>query len=147
MRSLDVQRETADLVGAMLRRQGRNDEAVDLLEEAYEELLVMQKRVRKDEYLGRIAGYWEVYDNYREWTRLYEANKDQISDPNLIYPGQVFLIPRGRPNQNMVQEGETLARIAGYPEIYGSRGQWESVGRSGGTPARSGSTNRRAEVG
>ena len=28
------------------------------------------------------------------YTVIYEANRDQIRDPNLIYPGQVFLIPQ-----------------------------------------------------
>lgn len=27
------------------------------------------------------------------WTRIYNANRDQIGNPNLIYPGQVFVIP------------------------------------------------------
>jgi nucleoid-associated protein YgaU len=50
--------------------------------------------VRKDEYLGRIAGYWEVYDDRTQWTRIYEANKDQISDPDMIWPGWELTIPR-----------------------------------------------------
>ena len=29
----------------------------------------------------------------RYYVRIYAANKDQIRDPNLIYPGQVFIIP------------------------------------------------------
>jgi nucleoid-associated protein YgaU len=27
------------------------------------------------------------------WQQIFEANKDQISDPNLIHPGQVLKIP------------------------------------------------------
>ncbi len=27
------------------------------------------------------------------WPRIYEANTDRIKDPNVIYPGQVFVIP------------------------------------------------------
>lgn len=36
-------------------------------------------------------------ENYGEgilYVRLYEANRDRIRDPDLIYPGQVFDIPR-----------------------------------------------------
>jgi hypothetical protein len=33
------------------------------------------------------------YGNGVFWTRIYNANRDQISNPNLIYPGQVFVIP------------------------------------------------------
>jgi nucleoid-associated protein YgaU len=27
------------------------------------------------------------------FTLIYEANQDQIKDPDLIYPGQVFTLP------------------------------------------------------
>ncbi len=30
------------------------------------------------------------------YTAIYEANRNQIRDPNLIYPGQVFVIPKPR---------------------------------------------------
>lgn len=53
-----------------------------------------QHRVALDESLSLIASYWEVYGNPMEWTRLFEANKDQIRDPDLIEPEQVLSIPR-----------------------------------------------------
>jgi nucleoid-associated protein YgaU len=53
-----------------------------------------QHVVLLDESLSLIASYWEVYSSPVEWTRLYEANKDYIRDPDLIYPEQVIKIPR-----------------------------------------------------
>jgi len=53
-----------------------------------------QHRVVLDESLSIIASYWEVYGNPMEWTRLFEANKDAIMDPDLIEPEQVLQIPR-----------------------------------------------------
>jgi nucleoid-associated protein YgaU len=50
--------------------------------------------VKPDEYLSLIAGYWEIYGNPMEWTKLYEANKDKIHDPALIHPDEVLEIPR-----------------------------------------------------
>jgi len=50
--------------------------------------------VEKDEWLAKIAGYWEIYDNYRKWPLIYEANKSRIEDPDLIFPDQEFVIPR-----------------------------------------------------
>lgn len=50
--------------------------------------------VIQDEWLAKIAGYWEVYDNYREWPLLFEANKGGIQDPDLIFPEQELVIPR-----------------------------------------------------
>ena len=30
------------------------------------------------------------------YTTIYEANRDQIKNPRLIYPGQVFQVPGGQ---------------------------------------------------
>ena len=34
------------------------------------------------------------YGDMNQWRRIYEANKDQIKDPDLIHPGQKLRIPR-----------------------------------------------------
>ena len=34
------------------------------------------------------------YGDMNQWRRIFEANKDQISDPDLIHPGQKLRIPR-----------------------------------------------------
>lgn len=47
--------------------------------------------------LWRIAR--RTYGSGFEYTVIYEANKDQIRDPDLIYPGQIFTLPeRGQVN-------------------------------------------------
>ena len=50
--------------------------------------------VVEGEFLSKIANYWEIYDDGREWPRIYEANQDQIRDPDMIHPDQVLDIPR-----------------------------------------------------
>jgi nucleoid-associated protein YgaU len=42
--------------------------------------------------LWRIAR--ELYGQGMQYTVIYEANRDQIRDPDLIYPGQVFTTPQ-----------------------------------------------------
>ena len=42
--------------------------------------------------LWRIAR--RTYGGGIEYTLIYEANRDQIRDPDLIYPGQVFVLPK-----------------------------------------------------
>jgi len=37
----------------------------------------------------------ESYGQGVQYTVIYEANKEQIADPDLIYPGQVFSVPPG----------------------------------------------------
>ena len=34
-----------------------------------------------------------VYGERQQWRKIYEANKDQIKNPDLIHPGQTFRIP------------------------------------------------------
>jgi nucleoid-associated protein YgaU len=50
--------------------------------------------VVEGEWLSRISGYWEIYNDWRQWTRIYEANKDKIKDPDMIRPGWELAIPR-----------------------------------------------------
>lgn len=53
-----------------------------------------QYTVAQDEWLSRIAGYWEIYGDYRKWPLIFEANRDRIRDPDLIFPDQELMIPR-----------------------------------------------------
>jgi len=56
--------------------------------------IVKEFEVIPGDYLWKIAGFTWIYGDPTMWTKIYEANKDQIKDPDLIYPGQVFTIPR-----------------------------------------------------
>ena len=48
--------------------------------------------VQKGDSLSKIAKAF--YGKANKWTVIYEANKDSIKNPDLIYPGQVFRIPQ-----------------------------------------------------
>ncbi len=47
--------------------------------------------VKKGDYLSKIAK--QVYGNANKYNVIFEANKPMLKDPNLIYPGQVLVIP------------------------------------------------------
>lgn len=49
--------------------------------------------VVKGDCLWLIAKKKEHYGNGFAWPKIFQANKDQIKNPNLIYPKQVFKIP------------------------------------------------------
>jgi LysM repeat protein len=51
-------------------------------------------KVKKGDTLWKIAGSKEIYGNPSKWTKLYEANKDQINDPDSLKPGITLNIPR-----------------------------------------------------
>ena len=48
--------------------------------------------VKKDDTLQKIAK--QFYGSYGKWTKIYDANKDVIPDPNRIKPGIVIQIPK-----------------------------------------------------
>lgn len=46
--------------------------------------------VQKGDNLSKIA---ERYYGKQDWKRIYDANRDQLDDPDRIAPGQVLTIP------------------------------------------------------
>ncbi|MCD4828073.1 MAG: LysM peptidoglycan-binding domain-containing protein [Candidatus Cloacimonetes bacterium] len=77
-----------------------------------------------------MSGLSFIYNDPTRWGVIYRANRDQIKDPNLIYPDQVLKIPRGLPYSWSVWRGECLWRIASYPEIYGKGSDWPRIYRA-----------------
>jgi nucleoid-associated protein YgaU len=49
--------------------------------------------VVKGDCLWKIAGKKDHYQNGFAWPKIYQANRDQIKNPNLIFPKQNFKIP------------------------------------------------------
>lgn len=54
-------------------------------------IYVVQWRKKNTDCLWRISQ--TVYKDASFWPAIYLANKDQIKDPDLIFPGQKFIIP------------------------------------------------------
>lgn len=50
--------------------------------------------VRRGETLPQIAARTEIYNDSSLWPLIYRANRDQIRDPEQLWPGQVLKIPR-----------------------------------------------------
>ena len=47
--------------------------------------------VARGDSLSKIAKH--VYGNANRWRDIFEANRDQLDDPDLIQPGQVLKLP------------------------------------------------------
>lgn len=69
---------------------GKLQKMLDAWQEAPKE--VMYEVVRGDHLWG-IAKKKEHYGNGFAWPMIYNANRDQIKNPDLIYPKQVFKVP------------------------------------------------------
>jgi nucleoid-associated protein YgaU len=58
------------------------------------EVEVRRYTVVAGDSLSKIAK--REYGDAQKWRQIYEANRDQIKDPDLIYPGQVLTLPAGQ---------------------------------------------------
>ena len=59
--------------------------------------------VKKRDTLWAIAGKPDNYGDSFEWPLIYKANRDKISDPDLIYPAQVFRIDKKLPADELAE--------------------------------------------
>jgi nucleoid-associated protein YgaU len=103
-------------------------------------------RVQSGDSLWSIAQ--QLYGNGALWSQIYNANQNQIANPNLIFPNQVLNIPAssggtltpgttppttnppgnqtgGGAGQYTVRPGDSLWSIA--QAIYGNGGRWSEI--------------------
>jgi TolA-binding protein len=84
--------------------------------------------VIKGDYLWKIAGKSDIYDDPYQWMRIYTYNIEQIKDPDLINPDQIFKIQRSAAdNEYLVVKGDWLAKIAGKPGIFNDPTKWTKL--------------------
>lgn len=75
-------------------------------------------RVKKGETLMSIARRKEIFNDPFLWPLIYKANRDQIRDPHIIFPGQVLSIPRNVTTEEMAEaRRQASAPITPYAPI------------------------------
>ncbi len=87
--------------------------------------------VNSGDTLMKIA--FEVYGDLYQWRRIYETNKDKVSDPNRLAKGMVLKVEKpGSPvqidrngEQYLIKNGDTLGSISG--DLYGTRSKWKKL--------------------
>jgi len=106
MEKLEVERQRA-LLEEQRRAARETTEAAEVksrperLKPPKERPLQGYHTVKRGETLPQIAAQSDVYNDYRLWPLLYRANRDQISDPRHIWPGQVLRIPRNQSREEL----------------------------------------------
>ncbi len=80
------------------------------------------------DYLWKISGKPDIYNDPMQWMRIYSVNTDQIDDPDLIFPEQILKIQRGVGlNQYLVAKGDYLQKIAEKPDVLGDPSSWTKI--------------------
>lgn len=91
--------EAARALAVARKAEAEKAEARRKLERARAEkeiILAAKHTVKRGETLPQIAALAEVYGDSSLWPLLYRANRDQISNPAVLWPGQVLRIPRNQ---------------------------------------------------
>jgi nucleoid-associated protein YgaU len=84
--------------------------------------------VADGDYLWKISKSEDIYGDPYQWIRIYCVNKDQIKDPDLIYPEQIFKIARGvGENEHLVVKGDYLFKIAGLAKVFNDPAKWTQL--------------------
>jgi len=84
--------------------------------------------VVKGDYLWKISGKKDIYDDPYQWMRIYTYNREQIKDPDLIYSDQIFKIQRSvGDGEYLVVKGDWLSKIAGKADIYSDPTKWIKI--------------------
>jgi len=113
----EFQDKLAALEGKIASLRGRMPKAL------YDEYTV-----QRGDYLWRISRKPDVYGDPMQWVRIYSYNRDQIKDPDLIYPDQIFKIHKeSGPDEYLVSPGDNLSKIAGSMDVLGDPTKWREI--------------------
>ena len=100
-RSLEEADRRARLAAAEAARAAAR--RVERSRAAQERALASHHTVKRGETLPQIAAQADVYNDASLWPLLYRANRDQISNPRHIWPGQVLRIPRNLGREDLLE--------------------------------------------
>lgn len=123
-----LEAEYEELKAEVSGMEARRDELLAKVEVLKEEWKVCQYgryKVIEGDWLSKIASMREVYHTGSQWPMIFEANKDKIKNPNLIYPGWVLLIPT-LDNYSVIP-GDCLSLIASYLSVYSNSRRWPEI--------------------
>lgn len=95
------------------------------LQETWKKCQYGRYRVVEGDWLSKIASMRKTYNDGKKWPMIYEANKDKIRNPDLIYPNWVLLIPTV--DNYSVLPGDCLWMIASYLSVYSNAKQWPEI--------------------
>lgn len=83
-------------------------------------------KVIRGDNLWKISGKEKIYNDPLQWLKIYSANREQISNPDVIEIDQVFVIPRTPAlNEHWVSRGESLSKIAAMR--YSNPFEWTRI--------------------
>jgi nucleoid-associated protein YgaU len=98
------------LLPAFFDRVQRLDESIKTLRDTLtkaEKTYVVGTWAKDRDCLWNIAKKPDIYGDAFKWPKIWQKNREQIKNPDLIYPGQILKIPAPAP---LTQDEESAAR-------------------------------------
>jgi len=93
-RAAQLAREAATRAKKLEAEKAENRRRAERARQEKEIQQVARHTVKRGETLPQIAALPEVYGDSSLWPLIYKSNRDQISNPAVLWPGQVLKIPR-----------------------------------------------------
>lgn len=107
-RAAELVREAAARASRLEAEKAEARRKAEKIRHEKEVPLVARHTVKRGETLPQIAAQQEVYGDSSLWPLIYRANRDQISNPAVLWPGQVLRIPRNY-DRNDINEARRFA--------------------------------------
>jgi hypothetical protein len=112
----DLMARSADVDALAAKTKGLWDNKLSLIPEFYDRLTALNDKVkalqttlsnqvkiysvgtwaRNRDCLWNISKKPDIYSNAWMWPKIWQGNRDQIKDPDVIHPGQKLKIPQGK---------------------------------------------------
>lgn len=123
----DLMARSADVDALAAKVKSLWDNKLSLIPEFYDRLTALNEKVKAlqttlagqtkiytvgtwahdRDCLWNIAKKPDIYDNAWLWPKIWQGNRDQIKDPDIIHPGQKLTIPKGN---ELTAEEKSAAR-------------------------------------
>ncbi len=99
---------------AVLIAEEQAEKALEMRMEEFERIYPSKYVVKEGETLIDISARKEIFNDPYMWLLIYRSNRDQIRDPQFIYPGQKLSIPRNISYEDIIE----ARKQAAAPEPY-----------------------------
>ncbi|SNR77746.1 LysM peptidoglycan-binding domain-containing protein [Desulfurobacterium atlanticum] len=115
-KEIEYRKQLEAKIAALKAKLKKAESKVEKLRRAFM-ALPKSYRVVKGDTLWGIASKSYIYNDPWQWPLIYKANRDQIKNPHLIYPNQVFAIPRNITAEKVIEARKEALRTPPPPGV------------------------------
>ncbi len=115
-KEIEYRKQLEAKIAALKAKLANSESKVEKLRRAFM-ALPKSYRVTKGDTLWGISSKSYIYNDPWQWPLIYKANRAQIKNPHLIYPNQVFTIPRNITAQEIIDARKQALKTPPPPGV------------------------------